>query len=130
MDSRKEELVTLSGEQADEELSCNNEDDGARNASHRDAAKSPQPLVKEDFVLTTEAALEGLFDLDPIAEIAVPVLLIRGEAEMALVADAMQVWAERDATAALSVIEGAGHLPHNDNPRAFNRALLAFLQRI
>jgi 3-oxoadipate enol-lactonase len=90
-------------------------------------AQAIAPLSKRDLVEVTEAALEGLLTYEPLDRIDVPVLLVRGEHEMALVAKLIHAWAARERRARLAVVERAGHLANLENPDRFNEILLEFL---
>lgn len=60
----------------------------------------------------------------------VPTLLLHGDADrVGDVVDASRAWAARDERAAYVVVPGAGQASNQDNPEAFNAALLAFLDR-
>jgi len=96
----------------------------------RYVAQAIQPLDKMDFVWVTEVAVEALLDLDPLPEVAVPMLLVHGEDEMLMVARLIQRRAAQNPQMTLAVIDGAGHLAHNDNHAAFNKVLLAFLRQL
>jgi 3-oxoadipate enol-lactonase len=99
----------------------------------RYVARAIKPLSKADFVTVTEAALEGILEYPALDKVDVPVLVIHGESEQAMVVRMIQRmlhgWATHDALVHLEVVSDAGHLPHNDNPAAFNEILLQFLQQ-
>ncbi len=99
----------------------------------RYVARAIKAISKADMVTVTEAALEGILEYPPLDKVEVPVLAVHGESEQAMVVRMIQQmlhgWAADDALVQLKVIPDAGHLPHNDNPAAFNEALIRFLQQ-
>jgi 3-oxoadipate enol-lactonase len=90
-------------------------------------AQAIRPLSKADLVAMTEAALDGLLDYEPLDTITTPVLLVRGQDELAIVAKTMHAWADRDAQIRLEVVPDAGHLVNQENAERFNEVLLDFL---
>jgi 3-oxoadipate enol-lactonase len=90
-------------------------------------AKAIQPLAKEDFVQVTEAALEVFLNAKPLPKSNTPVLLVRGEGEMAMLTQMMDRLATNEPQVQLAIVPDAGHLANHDNPAAFNEVLLAFL---
>jgi 3-oxoadipate enol-lactonase len=75
--------------------------------------------------------LQGGLHADPAYRLPVPTLLLHGDADrMGDVVDSMRTWAARDGRAEYVVVRGAGHASNQDNPAAFNAALLAFLGRV
>jgi 3-oxoadipate enol-lactonase len=99
----------------------------------RYVARAIKAISKADMVTVTEMALEGILEYPHLDEVNVPVLAIHGEGERAMVVRMIQQmlhgWAADDALVQVKVIPDAGHLPHNDNPAAFNAALIGFLQQ-
>jgi 3-oxoadipate enol-lactonase len=90
-------------------------------------AKAIQPLAKKDFVQVTEAALEVFLNARPLPGSDTPILLVRGEGEMAMLTQMMEKRAASEPQVQLAVVPDAGHLANQDNPAAFNEVLLAFL---
>jgi 3-oxoadipate enol-lactonase len=91
-------------------------------------AEATRALSKADFVAVTEAALEGFVGYDRAGQVSAPVQVIYGDGETAWLAKMMQAWASRSPQVTCEVIAGAGHLANQGNPKAFNEALLRFLQ--
>jgi 3-oxoadipate enol-lactonase len=68
---------------------------------------------------------------DPDYELPVPTLLLHGDVDrVGDIVDSTRAWAARDDRAEYVVVPGAGHASNQDNPAAFNAALLAFLARV
>ena len=84
-------------------------------------------LPKPAFISVSKAAMEGFLREEGAPTEAVPLLLVHGEVEEAMVARALRAWASRDPSARLEVIAGAGHLVNQERPEAFNAVLLDFL---
>ena len=77
------------------------------------------------------AAVSALLAFDRRANlphIAVPTLVITGEADRTAAPEVARKMAERIPGAALAILPGAGHLLNIEQPAAFNAALLAFLR--
>ena len=77
------------------------------------------------------AAVSALLAFDRRAKlphIAVPTLVITGEADRSAAPEVARKMAERIPGAALAILPGAGHLLNIEQPAAFNAALLAFLR--
>ena len=77
------------------------------------------------------AAVSALLAFDRRAKlphIAVPTLVITGEADRSAAPEVARKMAERIPGAALVILPGAGHLLNIEQPAAFNAALLAFLR--
>ena len=75
--------------------------------------------------------LQNALHADPDYRLPVPTLLLHGDADrVGDVVDALRAWAARDDRATYVVVPGAGHTSNQDNPAAFNAALLAFLDRV
>lgn len=65
---------------------------------------------------------------DPDYRLPVPTLLIHGDGDrVGDIADTAAAWAAREPLAHYTVVPGAGHASNQDNPEAFNDALVAFL---
>lgn len=65
-----------------------------------------------------------------VARIDVPALILRGDSSQLYGAETAAWLATAIPGAELAAIPGAGHAPHLERPEAFNRALVAFLQRL
>ncbi|MEV0752696.1 alpha/beta hydrolase [Streptosporangium sp. NPDC050280] len=94
-----------------------------------DARRAFSQLSKEEFVQVWRATVE-LLDPDPGYRTPVPLCLIRGERDRTgNIASAMPRWARTEGVEEV-VIPGAGHIANQDDPRAVNVAIEAFLRRI
>ncbi len=93
-------------------------------------AKAIQPLAKEDFVQVTKAALEVFLHARPLPDSDMPILLVRGEDEMAMLTQMMERRAALKPHVQLAVVPDAGHLVNQDNPATFNEVLLTFLSTV
>lgn len=82
----------------------------------------------EGFARTAHALKDYDFEI-VLPDIAVPVLLVVGANDGGL-PETMMKMAEAIPSARCVVIDDAGHLSNVEQPEAFNRALLAFLQDI
>lgn len=91
-------------------------------------AQATRALSRADFVAVTEAALESFFGYERGSGPLPPTLVTHGDGETAWLARMMQAWASRSPQVTCEAIAGAGHLANQDNPQAFNQALLRFLQ--
>ncbi|MCX5380044.1 alpha/beta fold hydrolase [Streptomyces sp. NBC_00091] len=99
-------------------------DDAAR--AHR-AAEAGQ----KNHEAAAAYGAEGAFDPDAtrkaLAELAAPVLLLAGEADLAAPPSAVAAYADLFRGAELTVQPGAGHFPWLDDPARFATATAAFL---
>jgi pimeloyl-ACP methyl ester carboxylesterase len=77
-----------------------------------------------------EALLAEIHHTDRVHEIAVPTLLVAGEAEEREIAEQMALMAQRIPGAEHHVVPGAAHMPNFEQPAAFNALLDRFLTRI
>ena len=60
-----------------------------------------------------------------------PTLLLHGDGDrIGDIVDGTREWAAREELAEYVVIPDAGHASNQDNPEAFNAALLGFLDRV
>ncbi len=73
-------------------------------------------------------AMPGFDCRDALARIATPTLVLAGTLDAAAPARGMERMAARIPGAQYVVLEGAGHLAHLEQPRAFNAVLAQFLQ--
>lgn len=101
------------------------------NANERHRARltaSISALRVESYLKSIEATVrqDRLGRLD---DLGVPVHCVVGEHD-ALTTPALMAVMAREAGAALTTIPGAGHLSNIENPDAFNRAVLAFLDSV
>jgi 3-oxoadipate enol-lactonase len=87
-------------------------------------------LTKEEFVATTRAALEGLLRHEDEEPVSMPVLVVHGNREQAMVRKLINAWAVRDPGVETVVMDGADHLANQDRPADFNQVLLLFLHRV
>ena len=87
-------------------------------------------LPKPGFIAVSQAALEGYLRKGDVPTHGVPVLLVRGEREEALVRRSMAAWAARDPAARHEVIPDAGHLVNQEGSALFNDVLVDFLQSL
>ncbi|TVP70888.1 MAG: alpha/beta fold hydrolase [Nitriliruptor sp.] len=83
-------------------------------------------LDKRGFVAVSFAAMDGYLREERACSHEVPVLLVHGEQEERSVLESMHRWAARRPAVRHAVVAG-GHLVNQENPEAFNQALLAFL---
>ena len=67
--------------------------------------------------------------IDSLADIKVPALIVIGERDEPFMAGS-QYMANKIPNARLEVIQDAGHSSNMDQPHAFNRVLLEFLQSL
>jgi 3-oxoadipate enol-lactonase len=75
--------------------------------------------------------LQSALHADPDYRLPVPTLLLHGDADrVGDIVDGTRTWAARDEHAHYVVVPEAGHASNQDNPAAFNAALLTFLDRI
>lgn len=92
-----------------------------------DARRAFGQLSKKEFVEVWRATV-GFLSPDPGYRTPVPLCLIRGERDgTGNIASAMPRWAETEGVKEI-VIPGAGHIANQDNPRAVNEAIDAFLR--
>lgn len=94
-----------------------------------DARRAFSQLSKKEFVQVWRATVE-LLTPDPGYRTPVPLCLIRGEADRTgNIASAMARWADAEGVEEV-VIPGAGHIANQDDPRAVNAAIEAFLATV
>ncbi|MGH8619540.1 MAG: alpha/beta fold hydrolase [Burkholderiales bacterium] len=77
-----------------------------------------------------EALLAEVHHTDRVQDIAVPTLLVAGEAEEREIYEQMELMSRRIPDAEWHVIKGAAHMPNFEQPAAFNPLLERFLARI
>jgi len=77
-----------------------------------------------------EALLAEIHHTERVHEIAVPTLLVAGEAEEREIFEQMQLMSGRIPRAEWHVIPGAAHMPNFERPQAFNAIMDRFLARI
>jgi 3-oxoadipate enol-lactonase len=74
--------------------------------------------------------LAGALHPDPAYRLPIPTLLVHGDGdEMGDIVAGTRAWAEREPLGLHVTIPNAGHASNQDNPRAFNAELAAFLDR-
>jgi 3-oxoadipate enol-lactonase len=75
--------------------------------------------------------LQSALHADTEYRLPVPTLLLHGDVDrVGDVVDSTRAWAARDDRAEYVVVPDAGHASNQDNPAAFNAALLTFLDRV
>jgi len=89
-------------------------------------AHATEQLDKRGFVAVSFAAMDGYLREERACSHEVPVLLVHGEQEERSVLESMHRWAARRPAVRHEVVAG-GHLVNQENPEAFNQALLSFL---
>jgi pimeloyl-ACP methyl ester carboxylesterase len=91
-------------------------------------------LMREGTPAGIAAALRGMAlrhdSKDMLARFAGPALVVVGEQDHVTPLEKARQMADLVSGAKLEVIPGAGHLPNQENPEAFNRVLDAFLTPI
>ncbi len=87
-------------------------------------------VVGQDVTRADYAACNAFDEFDRVGEIAVPTLIIVGEKDRMTPLKYAAFLHERIAGSELSVIEGAGHLPHLEQPDRVNAAIRAWLARL
>jgi pimeloyl-ACP methyl ester carboxylesterase len=110
---------------------------------HAAAVTSPHDDVRRYVLDVTEdrtagevlqilaSLLDGALHPDPDYRLPVPTLLLVGaEDRIGDIVAGGREWAARDPLVEHVVVAGAGHASNQDNPAAFNAALLAFLDRV
>jgi pimeloyl-ACP methyl ester carboxylesterase len=121
-------------------LSLSSHDLFVRNAAE---VTSPREDVRR-YVVSTNAERTNVETVQILAELLqsalhadtdyrlpVPTLLLHGDADrVGDVVDSTRTWAARDEGAEYVVVPDAGHASNQDNPAAFNVALVAFLDRV
>jgi pimeloyl-ACP methyl ester carboxylesterase len=105
-------------------LSLSSHDLFVRNAAE---VTSPREDVRR-YVVSTNAERTNV---ETVYRLPVPTLLLHGDADrVGDVVDSTRTWAARDEGAEYVVVPDAGHASNQDNPAAFNVALVAFLDRV
>jgi 3-oxoadipate enol-lactonase len=90
--------------------------------------------IREIFLQTPVAGFVGCMEaigalnhLDRLSEITVPTLIVVGEEDPGTPVSASEAMVERIPDAKLVVLESASHLSNVEQPDAFNKALIGFL---
>jgi 3-oxoadipate enol-lactonase len=84
----------------------------------------------ETLQILTEL-LQGALHAEQGYQLPVPTLLLHGDGDrIGDIVDGTREWAAREELAEYVVIPAAGHASNQDNPEAFNAALLGFLDRV
>ncbi|WP_313344597.1 alpha/beta hydrolase [Sedimentibacter sp.] len=97
-------------------------------------AQAMKHISKEDFTAITMAGIAALWldsGFGPDYVIPVPFLLTHGDSDRAngrVFPRQSPLWAARESNCRYEIIPDAGHTAQMDNPVAFNRILLDFLQ--
>jgi pimeloyl-ACP methyl ester carboxylesterase len=89
--------------------------------------KKAAQMGKKQILEITEGMFMDMAKGVPVAP-EMPLLLIHGEKEMSFVAKHLRSWHEQTHGSRYAVIPEAGHIANQDNPEAFNEALLEFLE--
>mgnify|MGYP001246265534 FL=1 len=78
-------------------------------------------------------AYEAIFGMNydtRLTEITTPTLVLAGAADPSTPPERMQMYADGIAGARMVILEKAGHFPNVETPKAFNAALIAFLDEL
>jgi 3-oxoadipate enol-lactonase len=97
------------------------------------AAEAAQAVMAKVPEATYRAALASIVAFDrreALAAINVPTLLVAGEHDRTAPPSVMQRMAERIVGSRFTVLANAGHIANLEQPPAFERALLAFIDSI
>lgn len=86
-------------------------------------AHTPDSTYRDSIMV-----MPGFDGRDALARVAVPALVLAGTLDAAAPAQGMQRMAARIPGAQYIALEGAGHLAHLEQPRAFNAAVGQFLE--
>ncbi|MFI6990662.1 alpha/beta fold hydrolase [Nonomuraea wenchangensis] len=98
-------------------------------AARADARRAFSQLSKKEFLQVWRATV-GFLTPDPGYRTPVPLCLIRGERDRTgNIATAMPAWAQAEGVKE-AVIPGAGHIANQDDPRAVNEVIGAFLRTV
>lgn len=98
-----------------------------RPAVKAQAYSATSQLSKKEFIAVWSAVADCYYD-EPSASIDCPFLLAHGEDDVVgPIAAESKRWAEAAPDVEYAVIPDAGHNANQDNPEAFNEALLSFL---
>jgi pimeloyl-ACP methyl ester carboxylesterase len=83
-----------------------------------------------DSLQILRAMLDEALHPDPTYHLAIPTLLMHGDGDqLGDIATGTRTWAGGEPLAEYVTIPGARHLSNQDNPEAFNAALVSFLDR-
>ena len=96
------------------------------------AAKVAMEIMGRVPEATYRVALPAIAGFDrraALAAIAVPTLMLAAEHDRTAPPDVMRRMAERVAGSEFVCLQGAGHIANVEAPRAFNAAVVSFLQR-
>jgi 3-oxoadipate enol-lactonase len=92
------------------------------------AARLEHPTPSECWLAQFDAANRFLDSGAPVDEIAVPVLVVHGDADRVVPVSNGQLLARRIAGAELALLPGRGHVVQLESPDEFNRLVEAFLE--
>lgn len=95
----------------------------------RDRLRGWHLVVGRDATRADYAACDAFDSMDRVASIAAPALIIVGLLDRMTPPKYAAFLHERIAGSELAIIEGAGHLPHVEQPEAVNAAMRAWLSR-
>jgi pimeloyl-ACP methyl ester carboxylesterase len=88
-----------------------------------------QPHLVESLVLEDSAGVSNDSDaMKDIDSAGIPVLVIWGELDRIIPADAARYLHSRIKNSNLEIFDNTGHVPHWENPDSFNNSLLRFLR--
>jgi 3-oxoadipate enol-lactonase len=89
----------------------------------------PSPSADE-LIAVVEALRDRPDDRAVVASLGVPLLVVVGDSDQMITADAARALADSAPDGACEIVEGAGHLVSVERPEEFNRALGQFLERL
>ncbi len=87
----------------------------------------PAPSADE-LIAVVEALRDRPDDRGVVASLSVPLLVVTGDGDPMISADAARALAESAPDGSFELVQGAGHLVSVDQPDEFNRALTDFLE--
>lgn len=105
---------------------------------HRDTPPDIKAWAVKEYLKTPlyvreaeeEALLAEVHHTERVDEIAVPTLLVAGEAEEREIFEQMELMSQRIPGAEWHVVKGAAHVPNFERPAEFNAIMARFLRRI
>ena len=84
-------------------------------------------LTVESYEYTSEAINAMDYD-SQLDSIDLPTMVIAGELDVPTSPSRMTMYRDRIRGAKWGIVEGAAHLPNFENPKAFNRLLIKFIE--
>jgi pimeloyl-ACP methyl ester carboxylesterase len=94
-----------------------------------EALESPHPTSMETMQRTMDVYLAHE-DVDRLAEIRVPTLVLTGELDMICPPRHGRIVADGIPGAQFEILPGEAHQPFQESPEAFNRRVVAFWEQI